>query len=88
MSHYGELEEKALDQDIVYQPKHYQFFDGTETIQVIAKSMTVEQFRGYCMGNKLKYVMRASKKGNPLQDLRKADFYDTLFEDNKKLCRG
>jgi len=75
------------EQDVVNHPQHYQFFDGVEAIEVIASSMTVEQFRGYCMGNKLKYCLRAGKKGDATEDLQKADKYDELFHKYEHLCR-
>ena len=73
--------------DVVHRQKQYQFFDGIEAIEVIASSMTVEQFRGYCMGNKLKYCLRAGKKGDATEDLQKAYKYDELFHKYEHLCR-
>ena len=73
----------------VKRPSHYQVFDGLESIEVIARSMTVEQFRGFCMGNTLKYRLRAGKKSdqaNITKDLAKADFYKELFEKHKAEC--
>ena len=46
----------------VKNPKHYQLIEGIESIDIIARSMTVEQFRGFCLGNILKYRIRAGKK--------------------------
>lgn len=73
--------------DMVKQPKHYAFFDEVESIQVIASSMTKEEFRGFCFGNRLKYRMRAGKKDNIEQELNKSDFYIELFNQHKNLCR-
>lgn len=73
----------------VTQPSHYAFFDGIEAIEVIARSMTVEMFRGYCMGNMLKYRLRAGKKSELAyaeKDLAKANFYSELFETHKEKC--
>ena len=73
----------------VKRPSHYQVFDGLESIEVIARSMTVEQFRGFCMGNVLKYRLRAGKKSdqaNVTKDLAKAEFYKELFEKHKGEC--
>ena len=73
----------------VKRPSHYQVFDGLESIEVIARSMTVEQFRGFCMGNTLKYRLRAGKKSdqaNITKDLAKAEFYKELFEKHKAEC--
>ncbi len=73
--------------DAVKQPKHYALFDEVESIQVIASSMTKEEFRGFCFGNRLKYRMRAGKKDNVEQELNKSDFYIELFNKHKDLCR-
>ena len=73
----------------VKQPSHYQVFDGLESISVIARSMTVEQFKGFCLGNVLKYRLRAGKKSdqaNATKDLAKAEFYKELFEKHKAEC--
>lgn len=74
--------------NMVKHPKHYQFFEGIETIEVIASVMTVEQFKGYCVGNTIKYRLRAGKKGVAEQDIGKADFYELLFDKNRHLCRS
>lgn len=66
----------------VRNPSHYQVFEGLESIEVIARSMTMGEFRGFCMGNVLKYRLRAGKKSdqaNVHKDLSKADFYKELF---------
>ena len=73
--------------DMVKQPKHYAFFNEVESIQVIASSMTKEEFRGFCFGNRLKYRMRAGKKDNIEQELNTSDFYIELFNQHKNLCR-
>lgn len=73
----------------VKQPSHYQVFDGLESISVIARTMTVEQFKGFCLGNVLKYRLRAGKKSdqaNVTKDLAKAEFYKELFEKHKGEC--
>lgn len=77
----------SVKPDTINHPSHYAFFDGTEAIEIIAGSMSEEQFRGYCIGNKLKYCLRAGKKGDALEDLGKADKYEELFNKFKHLCR-
>ncbi|QVV96855.1 nucleotide kinase [Kosakonia phage Kc166A] len=75
--------------DGVRQPSHYQVFDGLESIEVIARSMTVSEFRGFCMGNVLKYRLRAGKKSELAtmeKDLNKAAFYQELFDLHKGKC--
>lgn len=79
---------KSTD-DGVKQPSHYQLFDGVEAIEVIARSMTQAMFQGYCLGNILKYRLRAGKKSELAtleKDLAKAEFYTELYEKHKALC--
>lgn len=57
--------------DEVNQPAHYTD-GGIETIDFIeAKKL------GFNLGNAIKYISRAGKKGNRLQDLQKAQWYLT-----------
>lgn len=77
------------EDDGVRKPSHYQVFDGVESIEIIARSMTVSEFRGFCMGNVLKYRLRAGKKSelaNMEKDLNKAAFYQELFDLHKGKC--
>ena len=46
-----------------------------ETIDVIRDCMTDDEYHGYLKGNVLKYVARYKFKGEPLQDLEKAQWY-------------
>ena len=52
-------------------PDHYGGKDNPfEAIKVI------EAWKlGFCLGNALKYISRAGKKGNALEDLKKARWY-------------
>lgn len=73
----------------VREPSHYALFDGIEAIEIIARSMTTEQFRGYILGTILKYRLRAGKKQDLAyaeKDLAKADFFNELYEKHKGLC--
>lgn len=73
----------------VREPSHYALFDGIEAIEIIARSMTTEQFRGYILGTVLKYRLRAGKKQDLAyaeKDLAKADFFKELYEKHKGLC--
>lgn len=79
----------SADDDGVKQPSHYQLFEGVEAIEVIARSMTQEMFKGYCLGNILKYRLRAGKKSELAtleKDMAKATFYLELYEKHKGLC--
>ena len=76
----------ALAHDPVHKPSHYNLM-GIEVITIIARLMTEEQFYGYCLGNTLKYRLRAGKKDKVEQDINKALEYEMLFENNKHLCK-
>jgi hypothetical protein len=55
--------------DLVNHPPHYKA-GGVETIDFIeAKDLN------YRLGNVVKYITRAEKKGNPIEDLKKARWY-------------
>lgn len=58
-----------MSDDAVNHPPHYNSHpSGVETI-VLTEHMN------FCLGNVLKYTLRAPYKGNELQDLRKARWY-------------
>jgi len=60
---------KTTQPDPVNHPPHYKA-GGIETIDFIeAKDLN------YRLGNVVKYVTRAEKKGNPIEDLKKARWY-------------
>ena len=48
---------------------------GVEAIDVMRAKLEPAEFAGFCRGNVLKYVMRAGKKGDAREDLRKAQWY-------------
>ncbi|WMM35675.1 nucleotide kinase [Escherichia phage pO103] len=82
-------EDQPQDIEGVRTPSHYMLFDDIEAIEVIARSMTREQFKGYCLGNILKYRLRAGKKSELAfleKDMAKAGFYGELFEKHKDKC--
>lgn len=54
-------------------PLHYKS-GKIEVITILRKKMTAEQFKGFCIGNVLKYVMRAEYK-NGVEDYKKAIQY-------------
>ena len=84
---YTSLKEDGLDvsfdedksvpmwkRDSVNAPQHY-LHGKKETIDVITDCMTSDEFHGYLKGNILKYVSRYKFKGEPLEDLQKAQWY-------------
>jgi hypothetical protein len=60
--------------DPVNHPSHYTD-GGIETIDYLEAKLGPDGFRAFCLGNALKYVSRAGKKGDLKQDLSKAIWY-------------
>lgn len=79
--------EVKYDSEAVHFPKHYKMLD-LDTIELIARTMTVDQFRAHCRGCIMKYRFRAGKKDadKALQDIAKANEYEKLFDDYKVYC--
>lgn len=69
--------------DPVNHPSHYasslsalcRTDGGIETIDYLEAKLGPDGFRAFCLGNALKYVSRAGKKGDLKQDLSKAIWY-------------
>lgn len=67
--------------DAVHKPSHYQLEDGTEVKDHIRSLLGDEGFKAYAIGNAIKYIGRYAGKGNPKQDLQKAQEYlDMVIE--------
>jgi Protein of unknwon function (DUF3310) len=60
--------------DAVNNPSHYAS-GSVECIEAIKASMSHEAFLGYLKGNVQKYIWRYEKKSNPVEDLKKAQWY-------------
>jgi hypothetical protein len=55
--------------DPVNHPSHYTSHpSGVEVIQIT-------EHMNFCLGNAIKYILRADHKGNQIQDLEKAKWY-------------
>lgn len=65
---------KGMTPDMVNHPSHYTY-GKVECIDAIEESMSTEAFRGYCKGAAMKYLWRYERKGKPLEDLQKAQWY-------------
>lgn len=73
------INEPKPEKEMVNHPKHYGGKDNPyEAIKVIEAWDL-----GFCLGNTIKYISRAGKKENTLQDLEKALWY--LQREVKKL---
>ena len=75
------------EEKVINNPNHYDLF-GENTIHIVARSMTVEMWKGFCMGNVLKYRLRAGKKGELKQCIKKAERFEALFDEHKGKCVG
>jgi hypothetical protein len=60
--------------DVINHPAHYKV-GGIETIDFIQAKLTPEEFKGYLLGNVLKYASRAGHKDNAMQDAGKLAWY-------------
>ena len=61
-------------------PAHYVLEDGSDSMDVVAKILGKEQFKGFLRGNAFKYLIRYEQKGGA-EDLRKAlDYIKRLVE--------
>ena len=66
--------ENERKHDNEHSPSHY-MHGKKETIDVIRDCMENDEYHGYLKGNVLKYVSRYKFKGEPLEDLQKAQWY-------------
>ena len=74
LSDYARMER---EEEAITSPAHYKVCEGLEVVDMIRAVLTPEQFRGYCLGNLIKYRMRAGKKTmTPMEDLGKAHVYE------------
>ena len=67
-------EDKGKPFDPVSRPIHYNQA-GIECIDYIKQVLGKEGFIAYCRGNVMKYNHRAFYKGNPSEDMAKAEQY-------------
>ena len=79
----GECDFNAVDK-----PFHYNHSGGVECIDYIKQVLGKDGFIAYCRGNVMKYNHRAFYKGNPSEDMAKAEQYlkwanETLKEIHK-----
>ena len=59
--------------DNINHPSHYQ--GKIECIDYLQDKLTAEEFNGFLKGNVLKYLSRAGKKDDELEDYKKAQWY-------------
>ena len=65
----------SKNKEAVNHPSHYNH-GKYEVIDIIKDTLTDEQFYGFCIGNCLKYILRAPyKHETPTEDLKKCVWY-------------
>lgn len=64
---YGTVSERKMPDYYQVKPKYI--------VDVIDYVESLGDMHGFCRGNIIKYIVRAGKKGNTLEDLRKAQEY-------------
>lgn len=75
------------ENDLVKAPNHYTT-GGLEVKTILQAKLSPEEFRGYCKGNVIKYLMRAEHKGNPARDYAKAaEYANWLAEKNSESAK-
>lgn len=63
------LNTESVHTDMVNHPSHYTSHpSGVEVIQIT-------EHMNFCLGNAIKYIMRAEHKGKQIEDLKKAVWY-------------
>lgn len=62
------------DHDPVHSPSHYTS-GSVECIDAIEAALTPAEASGFRKGNAIKYIWRAGKKGDAVEDLKKAQWY-------------
>ena len=71
---YSKLINSAMV-DNINNPEHYNQ-GAVECIEAIEAMLTPDEFVGYLRGNSLKYRWRMRYKGSPIDDQRKAAWYE------------
>ena len=66
------MENKNIDN--INNPNHYKLGCGIESIEIIKRVLGLKGFVAFCLGNILKYLIRAEKK-NGKEDYKKAAKY-------------
>ena len=66
------MENKNIDN--INNPNHYKLDCGVESIEIIKRVLGLKGFVAFCLGNILKYLIRAEKK-NKAEDYKKAAKY-------------
>lgn len=79
------IREGTVTEDKIKSPNHYKLEGlNCETIDVVKARLGKEGFKAFCIGNVIKYVLRAEKK-NGLEDYKKSRQYlDWIIEGEER----
>ena len=70
----------------INKPVHYTIGEGIECIDYIKQTLWLEGFKAFCHGNLIKYQHRHTYKGNPVEDMEKAQWYlEKMIETMKEI---
>ena len=77
--------DKEKDKKVINHPQRYGGDTTYECIKVLDAWMNKEEYQGFLKGNCLKYLCRAGKKDDIVQELNKAKWYlEKLIESYDK----
>jgi len=72
--------------DPVNKPAHYNLSGGIECIDYIKQVLGTDGFIAYCHGNMIKYQHRHKYKTDPVEDMKKAQWYlNKMLETMKEI---
>ena len=55
--------------------KHHQLWEGTQSLDIMKKVLTDEEYKGFLKGNILKYQLRLGKKDDTEKEIQKIKDY-------------
>jgi hypothetical protein len=81
--------ENYKGEEAINHPKHYGGDTTYEAIKVIKEWAGEEGFKGFCIGNALKYLSRSGKKyeDKEVEDIKKAIWYLEYFVKHNEKSR-
>ena len=77
---YEDIEKRIINDEVkiedkIKSPSHYKLDGlGIESIDIIKERLSKDGFKAFCVGNVIKYILRAEKK-NGLEDYKKSRQY-------------
>ena len=59
----------------IQENKHHQLWEGTQSLDIMKKVLTDEEYKGFLKGNILKYQLRLGKKDDTEKEIQKIKDY-------------